>query len=153
MKVIDFSKKGNVVRLYLGDDNCTDYWGDDWDDAPYEHNAGTVYDEYVLGYVDIAFSFNTVVLEPKEDWRYDGNSPYSKKDMKKHNVPCIIIAPQWLVETFDDYYVETFSHWLGNKYAIKVYFDDDISGLLNLGMTYQLTDFRKTKGEDSIEGL
>ena len=31
MKIIDFDEKGNVVRFYLGDDNCEDYWGDDWD--------------------------------------------------------------------------------------------------------------------------
>ena len=47
MKIIDFDKKGNVVRFYLGEDVCNDYWGDDWNDAPYEHNAGTVYNRYV----------------------------------------------------------------------------------------------------------
>ena len=57
MKIIDFSKKGNVVRFYLGEDNCKDYWGDDWNDFPYEHNAGCVYDEYIAGIVDIAFPF------------------------------------------------------------------------------------------------
>ena len=29
------------------------YYGDDWDDAPYEHNAGTVYEWFVKGYIDI----------------------------------------------------------------------------------------------------
>ena len=32
--VIDFETRGNVIRLYYGND--PDYWGDDWDDKPYE---------------------------------------------------------------------------------------------------------------------
>ena len=48
MKIIDFDKKGNVVRFYLGKDDLNDYWGDDWNDVPYEHNAGTVYDEFIM---------------------------------------------------------------------------------------------------------
>lgn len=45
MKVIDFSRKGNVIRLYLGDDTDKDYWGDDWND-PID-NAGPVYSDYI----------------------------------------------------------------------------------------------------------
>ena len=44
MKIIDFEIKGNQVKFYLGSDNCDNYWGDDWDDKPYEHNAGEPYD-------------------------------------------------------------------------------------------------------------
>ena len=40
-EIIDFERKGNVVRFYLGKNG--EQWGDDWDDAPYEHNAGKVY--------------------------------------------------------------------------------------------------------------
>lgn len=29
-------------------DNFDKQWGDDWDDAPYEHNAGTPY-EFIMG--------------------------------------------------------------------------------------------------------
>ena len=43
MKIIDFECTGNVVRFYLGKDNEKDYHGDDWNDTPYECNAGTVY--------------------------------------------------------------------------------------------------------------
>ena len=77
MKIIDFEKKGNLVRFWLGDDNCTDYWGDDWDDAPYDCNAGTVYDEFIKGYKDICFPFDWIVVEP-----CDGvcNCNYSKED-------------------------------------------------------------------------
>lgn len=53
MQIIDFEKIGNVVRFYLG--NNGEQWGDDWDDAPYDFNAGAVYDQYVQGTKDIAF--------------------------------------------------------------------------------------------------
>ena len=47
-KIIDFERKGNIVRFYLGDvNNSNGYYGDDWDDVPYEHNAGKVYEQYV----------------------------------------------------------------------------------------------------------
>ena len=35
MKVIDFERKGNVIRFYLGKDDLTEWWGDDWNDTPY----------------------------------------------------------------------------------------------------------------------
>ena len=30
MKIIDFEKKGNVVRFYVGSDNLENYYGDDF---------------------------------------------------------------------------------------------------------------------------
>lgn len=128
MKVIDFEKKGNLVRFYLGDDKCTDYCGDDWNDSPYEHNAGMVYSKYVTGYIDIAFPFDTLVLEPKDDWRNDGNSGYCKEDMKKCFVPCIIAVPK---EVYGDSWDETFGHWVGADETQRIYFGDDVVELMN----------------------
>lgn len=78
-KLIDFERKGNVVRLYLGRDGLRRWYGDDWDDRPYEHNAETVYAEYVIGWLDVALGFDMDVLEPA-----DGhvNSRWSKDDME-----------------------------------------------------------------------
>lgn len=116
MKIIDFEKKGNVVRFYLGDDNCNDYHGDDWNDTPYEHNAGTVYFEYIKGYTDMSFPFDDLVLEPR-----DGtcNSEYSKDDMKDLIVPCIIVIP---AESAD--WNDSFQHYLGVKDKKVFYFGD-----------------------------
>ena len=119
MKIIDFEKKGNVVRFYLGDDNCNDYWGDDWNDAPYEHNAGTVYDQYIKKYVDIFFPFDSLVLEPSDNWR---DMWYSKEDMKNHVVPCIIAIPKTVR---GDDWNDSFSYWVGSREIYKVYFDED----------------------------
>ena len=123
LKVIDFERKGNVVRLYLGVD--TDYWGDDWDDVPYEHNAGTVYNEYVRGYVDVAFPFNMLVREPSDDWT--GNSRWSKDDMKKRKVPCIVVTDD------NDSWDDRFSTAMADESSRKIYFGDKAENLMSCG--------------------
>lgn len=122
MKIIDFKKYGNVVRFFLGDDNCNNYWGDDWNDVPYEHNAEQVYEEYIDKYVDYAFDVDTLVLEPQDDWHWQGNSPYSKQSMKNGDVPCIVIVPPDVKQREWD---TEFGFWVGNKNAVQIYFNDD----------------------------
>ena len=119
MKIIDFARKGNVVRFYLGEDNLKEWYGDDWNDTPYEHNAGQVYDEYVSGIKDIAFPFDTLILEPQEDWANHGNSSWCKDDMIAKRVPCIIVIPPELVDWND-----SFSHYIGMDGIQKFYFGD-----------------------------
>ena len=60
MKIIDWRRNGNVVRLFLGRDNLDRWYGDDWNDRPYEHNAGSVYKEFVSGYFDLTFGFDEI---------------------------------------------------------------------------------------------
>ena len=119
MKIIDFEKKGNLVRFYLGYQDCNDYWGDDWDDVPYECNAGTVYDRYVAGVREIVFPFDALVLEPSDN--YYLNNWYSKEDMIKRHVPCIIVVPSELAE---DSWNTNFEDWVGNDKVLKFYFED-----------------------------
>jgi len=78
MKIIDFKKKGNMVKFYLGQDDLEKWHGDDWNDTPYEHNAGTVYEEFVSGERVMVFGFDDVVFEPADG---ELNSPYCKVDM------------------------------------------------------------------------
>lgn len=121
MKIIDFERKGNMVRFYLGEDDCNDYWGDDWNDTPYEYNAGTVYDSFVKDTVDIVFPFDWLVLEPgNEDY---GNSGYCKEDMIRRIVPCIIVVPTEL--TKNSWYTD-FNYWVGASDVIKFYFGDKL---------------------------
>lgn len=153
MKIIDYAVKGNVVRFYLGEKTpewgwtkpdykdedgktptwlqpCDTYCGDDWDDTPYEHNAGRVYDEFIKGYKDIAFPFDTLVLEPA-----DGilNSRYCKNDMKNRGVPCIIaiskeIQDKVLHSDANSYYgyLYEFDYWVGCDAIEIFYFGDDL---------------------------
>jgi hypothetical protein len=120
MKIIDFERKGNIVRFYLGEDSLTEWYGDDWDDVPYEHNAGRVYDEFISSYKDIAFPFDFTVLEPKNDYHFNGNSPWSKKDMIARKVPCIIVAPK-----DDEFWAdESFILYVANDNVQRFYFGD-----------------------------
>lgn len=125
MKIIDFERKGNVVRFYLGEDNLSEYWGDDWDDKPYEYNAGPVYSEFLtktnLAF-DVYFHIRDLIAEPAMNTSYD--HAYSKEDMQKEIVPCIVIG---LYKDFpNNYYFDSFTNLLGNKKTIKIYFNDDI---------------------------
>jgi len=76
-ELIDFEKKGNVIRLYIGKNGGQ--WGDDWNDKPYEHNAGRVYDEFIEGYCDIVVDFDYEAEEPADNYI---NSPFSKEMMR-----------------------------------------------------------------------
>ena len=118
MQIIDFIRKGNVVRFLLGDANG-DYWGDDWDDAPYDCNAGEVYDRYVKGHRDIIFPFDDLVLEPC-DGEY-GDTWVTKEDMKARHVPCIIVVPKAL---YEDTYKDAFRDWVGADGIQKFFFGD-----------------------------
>lgn len=116
MKIIDFKRKGNLVRFYLGNDDIQNWYGDDWNDAPYEHNAGQVYDEYVGAIRDVVFDFDDLVLEP-----CDGciNSNWCKDDMIDRLVPCIIVVPKDKINWYDD-----FAHYVGMDGIKKFYFGD-----------------------------
>ncbi len=147
MKIIDFKKKGNVVRFYLGEKTedwgwtrsdytrngktpdwlkpSDHYYGDDWDDRPYEHNAGQVYEEFIKGYKDIAFDFDDLVLEPA-DGAWNCNSRWCKDDMVARKVPCIIAVPK---EVHQDSWDDAFDTWAGADGIKKYYFGDDESVL------------------------
>lgn len=138
-EIIDFKTKGNVIRFYLGKNG--EQHGDDWDDRPYECNAGTVYDEFVGDIVDLFVSFDCAVLQPSDGW--NTNSRYCKEDMRDRNIPCIIIVPP---EVNDDYYDDDFAHWVGSYNVIKIYFGDDIDDVTKkIGKT-SLMMMTKRKG-------
>lgn len=120
LKIIDFKKKGNVVRFYLGDKNLQEYNGDDWENVPYDCNAETVYREYITGSIDIVFPFDSYVLEPCNEW---SECRYCKDNMKNRDVPCIVYVPHY---SNDGYFDDCFGCWVGSDNAIRIYFNDNI---------------------------
>ena len=119
MKIIDFEKKGNVVRFWLGEDDLKDWYGDDWDDAPYDCNAGSVYEQFVSGHRDIAFPFDSLVIEPCEGVT---NTEWCKDDMRKRKVPCIIVVPKEKAD--DSWFGQDFAHWAVVDGIQRFYFGD-----------------------------
>ena len=118
MKIIDFKKKGQSVRFFLGRDDLDSWYGDDWNDTPYEHNAGQVYDEFVERTVDIVFPFDDLVLEPSDGTM---NSDWCKDDMVGRRVPCVIHVP---AADADQSWDDSFRYWVGSASAEKYYFGD-----------------------------
>lgn len=141
MFVVDFETKGNVIRLAYGHDK--DYWGDDWNDFPFEHNAGSVYERYVDEYREYAFPMNFNVCNPADDWNYQGNSHYSKEDFKKQKAPCVII------HNLKDSWGEPYSRLLGSKSedVLPIYFGTDMieihDAIMNFGGYCIWTDDRR----------
>ena len=125
--IIDCKKKGNVVRFYLG--NNPEYCGNGWGKYPYEDNAEPVRKEYILGYKDISFPFDSSVLEPSD--RHRGESHYCRNDFKKGIVPCIVVANP--VECGDTYEDGDFDRILGYKNVEKYYFGDPMTPDVWLG--------------------
>lgn len=113
-EVIDFEKKGNLIRFYLGKNGKQ--WGDDWDDAPYEHNAGKVYDEYVKGYCDVVVNFDYNVEEYYEFLNLT-NSKYCKRDMIEREIFSVAIP------------ISEYMDHIEYKY---IYFGDKIENILKL---------------------
>jgi len=131
MKIVDFKTYGNVIKLYFGEDSFHDYWGDDWNDVPYEHNAGRVYDDFISGTVEFAFNSNFSVLEACDDYRNMGNSSYCKDDFKDRKVPCIVIVKK--TDKYTDYThcFESFikPNGFNADEVFKIYFNDNLDKL------------------------
>lgn len=122
MQIIDFEKKGNQVRFWLGKNGKQ--WGDDWNDTPYEHNAGSVYSEFVEEKADINFSFDAVVVEPCDG---TSNSDYCKQDMIERKVPCIVVIPASQLKQNSRWtYEDNFKAALDHPKAVKYYFGDEM---------------------------
>ncbi len=92
LKIIDFDRTANGILLYLGKSTCNEYYGDDWNDVPYEHNAGIVYDRYITTTTELHASLDLQVLLPEDDYGYLGNSPFCKDVFRDREVPFMIIT-------------------------------------------------------------
>lgn len=117
MKILDFELFGNIVKLYLGE-TVEGIFGDDWNDTPYEHNAGCVYDKFYNKTVEIAFPLSTQVYEPC--FGYD-NSPYCKNDFLFRKVPFLLFG-----QLNDAWKYSDFEYLLENVPTLnKLYIGDD----------------------------
>ena len=81
-------------RAYFTTRELSKQWGDDWNDAPYEHNAGLPNDSY--GEEDqweiVEVLFESTLVDPGE--RAMGNSMYSVEDINSGAVAWLS-TPTW----------------------------------------------------------
>lgn len=133
---------------YFTTQDVQDQWGDDFDDAPYEHNAGTPYEPAIhhlangiqqlsprdwnpdgtprwqLLQVHYTAGTQVQLLEPCEG---HGNSPYSVQDINAKAIPWLRIR-RWVPTQRD--YVEDESLWAGASYEEFVRYIERLGGLV-----------------------
>ena len=97
-------EKGDYVLYFTS--RFETQWGDDWNDSPYEHNAGLPYDtdyketdKYGKNIKhEIAFLFLKVYDDPSIwpklplDYSSNGNSPFSVEDINHGAVPWLFMS-------------------------------------------------------------
>lgn len=83
-----------------------------------------MYEEFVKKHVDVVFPFESLVLEPKEDWSWNSNSPYSKDDMKARLCPCVVAVSK---AAQDSSWEDRFSFWAASDApgVLRIFFGDD----------------------------
>ena len=106
LKIIDFERKGNVIRFYLGKKipfwgwtkpgrgkPSDTFYGYNWDVAPYQHNAWSVDHKFVYGHYDIYVPFDLIVADPGDYWDKNENGPVriSKNALVNREMPAIEI--------------------------------------------------------------
>lgn len=97
-----FVDNGNA---YFTDVDIKDIWGDDWNDAPYEHNCGYPYASVGQEFKTIRFFPTGVgysIDEPKDSLEfyrtYIDNSPFSVEDINNKKTPWLRIYEDDLSE-------------------------------------------------------
>ena len=90
LKICWIKNKGNYIRFYFTTQD--DYWGDDWNDAPWEDNAGDVYAEYVERYIDIVVPWHFRVTYSLNDLYDPYQSDIAVQDLVDNNAPFIYVT-------------------------------------------------------------
>ena len=123
LKACWFEVSDYFVRIFLTDKD--EYWGDDWNDAPYECNCGPVYDEYVRGYIDIVVPLGLYIEEIK-DIAYD--QYWSIQDIRENRIPFCVIRAEEDCELIG-------LHQIPEKYKsfkrCPLYFNDTLEEIIN----------------------
>ena len=95
----DFELNEKELMAYFTLASMDEQWGDDWDDAPYEHNAGTPYDDIWVDDVrteieilQVPFAVKSYNFSLPNDFAYGGNSPFAVTDINHGAVAWIYDA-------------------------------------------------------------
>ena len=95
----DFELNEKELMAYFTKEKLDEQRGDDWDDAPYEHNAGTPYDNIWVDDVrteieilQVPFAVKSYNFSLPNDFAYGGNSPFAVADINHGAVAWIYDA-------------------------------------------------------------
>lgn len=95
----DFVLNEKELMAYFTPASLDEQWGDDWDDAPYEHNAGIPYDETWVNkerkeieILQVPFVVKSYNFSLPNDFAYSGNSPFAVDDINHGAVAWIYDA-------------------------------------------------------------
>ena len=91
--LIDACWQGNALRVYFGS-SVEEITGDDFNDVPYESNAGIVYSEFVKCVLDVMVPFNYTIHDPASDLDCYENSTLCRDDFKSGEVPLFWITDE-----------------------------------------------------------
>ena len=99
-------------------------YGDDWDDRPYEHNAGTPYESYYEDHKEFPIELKKVFFEIPWGWEMPcsnvTNSRYSVEDINNNRVPWIIKDGEYIFAgTSYTEFIKKIEKWGGTVYLPK----------------------------------
>jgi hypothetical protein len=94
--VLCYVEGSNLKTAYFTTQELSKQWGDDWDDAPWEHNAGIPYISLTDEWEIESVVFQTDLVLPDTGY---ANSPYSVRDINQKQVPWLA-QPGWELDCF-----------------------------------------------------
>lgn len=101
--ILDMEMHDNMLTFWLGDDeDFSNSWGDDWNDTPFNGNAGRVLNEHVKKIITLKFPlYDDVQIVKLFD---DPKGEYSMKDLKdqKHWALKIGVLEFYLGSSFEN---------------------------------------------------
>lgn len=126
----EINKDYKLCFIYDGDayffkGDISHVWGDDWGDAPYEHNAGLPYKDDEDQFKTVRFfreGDGYVLLEPCEFIPGCINSPYTVEDLNEKKAPWLkICIKECPVEVTEEIYADIslydFIEWFERHYV------------------------------------
>lgn len=90
LKLVDIEVFQDYAILYLGKLDMNDYYGDDWNDAPYDCNAGLVYSEFIEKIITVKMP-EDLYIESFEEYFDVLNMRITRNDQKWGIYPVAIL--------------------------------------------------------------
>ena len=90
-KIIDYSFFGNIVLLYLGNENIDDWTGEDWNNL-ISDSYEPVDQQYVVKKISLMINPEKLIVETFED---ELREEFTKNDMKTNKFPFMSIMKQY----------------------------------------------------------